>query len=664
MLTLPRFNPVLPWYQQYEYKKWLQLIFAVTSRSHGYTMTFGEGDALAWVQQDQRVVFINQDIPKTNSLIRHDPGSLLDRMHQWLCAVAAHEAAHVRFTRESPKHAVVHGIWNCIEDERIERLLVQEFPSLRANFTMMGDVILGRNERIWEHTAMEGILFWRFEHDRSSPRWKPKESEAELWEQIRPLVEEGWTAPTSARVSELAYEIADLLKLKITPPEEDTVIRIRIKRKTPPSQDAGAEQPGQEQPSPGQDEQQQHGQDKQPPSGQDGQGEGEPSQNEADQGQPSSPGVARPGQQPDSQAQKSSQGKAEQEGEDTPENQTGESKSAPSEQGDEQSADVKEAQDERAQPVRAAEAGQAGGDGGDPEDQDAPEATLPKSWEGIVSATIIVEIEDADGDDESGLSGGTGAGFNAQHLPEPPTPVEVDISGIAAKVEGYAMRLAPLLKPDEKPGQATPHRSRGQYRYDRDIKGYEKVFVKKTVPSRPKDIYLDLLIDRSGSMGSHQRMETAKTSLIMILKAAALSRSRVRVTAFDDYPLTIIDRPMPYVEAVRLVSGIQPSGGTQLFPALTGILTDTPEMPGEVHIVTIICDGDLDQYDKGRCAQLAKEAAARDVRFLPVLIGEAAATASSIQTWTEVFGMAKACPDVETVSLTLLDQLTAIRRQL
>ncbi|OLV16217.1 VWA domain-containing protein [Deinococcus marmoris] len=166
-----------------------------------------------------------------------------------------------------------------------------------------------------------------------------------------------------------------------------------------------------------------------------------------------------------------------------------------------------------------------------------------------------------------------------------PQPDPGSAAIIAEDVEGHARRLAPLLKPPERPGRTRPHRSKGRYDARRDARDAERVFVRKTVASRPMPIRVRLLIDISISMGG-EPIRCARAAAGMVVRAAALSGSSAEVHLFNTRHQAVITGPMPYLTAQALIAGIEVGGSTCLSPALA-VLSDSPAHPLEKELIVI-----------------------------------------------------------------------------
>lgn len=598
MLTLPATRPSRPWHQQRPLRKWVEDLFRLASRKRSYTLLLQAGKDLAWVNPERKLVFITTQLPEVMGAVRGDPRTPDARRATLLMALAAHEAGHVRHSGPKPQEAQLGWLWNALEDERMERLMAREFPELTSCFTLLGDLVAEEQRPSWDGSALEGCLFWRFTHDQRARQWQPRRQDAELWLDVRPLVEAAWSAPDSERVRWIAQVILDLLG------------------KAPKEGGEGGPQP--------------QG------------GEGEPSQDHGAGGQ----GEAQPGGQDGAAPPDANQGEQPSQGE-----------------GQDQPGGEGEGASSADQPD--AEQGQGGEQGGapaaDPSEADQAQPGEPDPLSDVLSRYgELVSASGAgtaqDEDEADGAAFGTLAGSS---LPTPPTLTLDHMLGetLAAGIEGHARQLAPLLRPPERPGRTLPDRSRGRYRYDRAARGSERVFDRKVLPSRPAEVSLEVLVDTSSSMQAGERMAAARSGALMLLRAATLAASPVRVWAFDSGHWEVVPAGMPYPEASALLAGLTPGGGTRLAPALGEVLA-APARPGVVRVVAVVCDGDLSLADHHACQELVMDARARGVRFVPLLIGEGVAAAGA---WREAFGSALPCPDVTALARTLKAALTALR---
>lgn len=766
MFELPRTRSPLPWYQQGRIKKWLIDLFALTSRKKTYTLQIGGSKGLAWVAPQLRRVYVTTKLPTTtegHALLRFDPGNADARMELMLKGFMAHEAGHVRHSHSKPS-GKIGRIWNCIEDERIERLMAAEFPELKVAFTFLGDIVNEQHRPKWSYTAMEGVLVWRFEHDRTTPRWQPRKADRDLWyDEILPRLEEGWLAPNSHEVERLAREIHALIKdhqeaLNQQPPpqpQQDTPDETKERDDSPPEDTDSPEPPEPTEP----DASQSNGETDEPDN--EGQCDTDPPESDTTDSTDSTSTETDPNESPkpesdedvpgtdenqpsdsDNESEPSSdehgdEATTKQEKPGTPENKDGEteeqtdenqpsdsddesepsseqdSSEAPSQDGGEDSGcaaqdntDESESssedsptsddtalsidtdssaegetattdEDSRSKPQRPHPDDPGPESNVSPEQQAAENADddeEPEAWDEVdASGTDADELDgtaeddegktaddDQVGDDLNTTSGQSGKDAGKQSsLPTMPVPDRTTGEIIAKGVEGYARSLAPLLRPLDKPGQRRPHRSKGTYDVRRDLRGDEKVFQKKTEPTRSRPLTVKLLIDISISMGGDP-IEAARQTAVMLVRAAALCQSKVHIHLFNSEHHPLITEPMPYTEAISLVSQINVSGGTTLNPSLKA-LTDEAIHPYESELIVVICDGELLPEDYSECKRIADEGRKLGKRYLPVLIGDAASYADE---WKAVFGSALPCFEIRDIARTIQGSLTALRSRL
>lgn len=536
MFKLPRISPSLPWYQQNNVKAWLGHLFALTSRKSTYTLQLGGSQGLAWVNPQQRRIFVSTKLPeiKEQGLLRFDPLAPRPRLEMLLKGLVIHEAAHVRHSLEKPA-GQIGQIWNCIEDERIERLMAAEYPELLPVFAFLGDVVTEAQSEHWDYSIKEGLLAWRFEHDRVDPRWKPQAQSCTLWnEEILPRLEAGWAAPDSEVVTELATEIYELLT-----ENEDSA-------------------------------------------------------------------QTTPETSPD----------MEQESEHATEQVRGHSSTTQS---------------------------------------PAPEQE-PHIWNILgASGANADQLEPAT--DESNDSNGGDEPMNTT-LPNMPL-LASEPAIIAPEIEGYARRLAPLLRPLEKRGQVRPHRHKGRYDVRRDLRGDERVFLYKTIPTKPVPLTIQLLLDTSSSMRG-EPLEATKTAAHMLIRAAALAQSKAYVHCFHSTHEPLITKPMSYLEAAELISRLKARGGTLLAPLLNTV-TIQPIAPHEAEMIAVVCDGELSQEDYAQCALIVQKGRKAGKKYLPLLIDQAL---SYTEEWKQVFGSAVACDNHTDIAKHLKASLTALRHHL
>jgi len=232
MISLPVQRLNLEWHQDPRWLKWIIDLFRVYTRKRTYRLKIDTGGrAQAMVIPEARLLVLDSTLDKhlirPGMQVRDYPDDVYDFRTRLLRAYVAHEAGHVRYTQSEdwPRDPVHARMVNCLEDERIERLMMKRYPELVPDFDMMNDLYSefircgaydapGTPPTTYTGTASEGCLVWMWEFDRPESTWTS--SEPELWAQVRPLVEAAWEAPNTGVVNALALEI-----LKLLPPQEE-----------------------------------------------------------------------------------------------------------------------------------------------------------------------------------------------------------------------------------------------------------------------------------------------------------------------------------------------------------------------------------------------------------------------------------------------------------
>ncbi len=148
-----------------------------------------------------------------------------------------HEVGHARYTTPRVDVApVVTQVANCLEDERIERIMGSQFWSVRGALTAVGrasyaavtplgeprDDLQDPDDPRWVIVA---ALHWRWAQRLGEPlkgRLSPRNRG--LWRRVRPLVERAWAAPDTGRVYDLADQIVRILGLGPVMPDRVLVL--------------------------------------------------------------------------------------------------------------------------------------------------------------------------------------------------------------------------------------------------------------------------------------------------------------------------------------------------------------------------------------------------------------------------------------------------------
>ncbi len=141
---------------------------------------------------------------------------------QVLCsrALAYHEAGHVLFTQPGvTAGGLHHTVTNILEDERMERLVARYYPPAASDLSELG-------RRLWLEGCvpsadratrlLNAALYHRWDADRpasaASRLVLSDPGERRAWEEdMRPLVEQAWEAPDTARVAVIALRILALI---------------------------------------------------------------------------------------------------------------------------------------------------------------------------------------------------------------------------------------------------------------------------------------------------------------------------------------------------------------------------------------------------------------------------------------------------------------------
>lgn len=226
----------LPWWQwgraRRRVEEWVRTLIG----DRPYSVAFAKGRG-SYVDFTARAIVIDPEMPTTFSaeaacLPTTWHGHRVERGGQLgvLCARAAayHEGGHVLFTTPvAGLGGVLHGLWNALEDQRMEDLVARHYPPAGPDFAELGRRFWlcehpGTGERL--STLLNACLYHRWDNRRRPGEVSrlaiPAEDRA-LWEgRIRPLVEAAWLAADSRQVVALAREILGLLGIAPTLPPE------------------------------------------------------------------------------------------------------------------------------------------------------------------------------------------------------------------------------------------------------------------------------------------------------------------------------------------------------------------------------------------------------------------------------------------------------------
>lgn len=155
--------------------------------------------------------------PSQRDCIRNAPQSLQEWQQAITLGLIQHEAAHIRFSGWSsrPQEPTLGWLWNTLEDERIERLMIDYYPQIQEFRELLCDAAWFYTEP--SSNLLIGCLLWRWEWHRlpEERKFNPGNyPELQLWQkEIRPLVEKAWIAKNSDEVVVIAKEILHRLEI-------------------------------------------------------------------------------------------------------------------------------------------------------------------------------------------------------------------------------------------------------------------------------------------------------------------------------------------------------------------------------------------------------------------------------------------------------------------
>jgi hypothetical protein len=134
-------------------------------------------------------------------------------------ALLVHEAGHRRFTTPRKLPPVVHTVTNILEDERIERLMADEFAGVRHLLGLLCRKLYDESPDLRPTDDPGQVLAAALQHRWASALQRPLKGalsaiNQERWERVCPLVESAWNAADTDTVSRTAQEIVDLLHLR------------------------------------------------------------------------------------------------------------------------------------------------------------------------------------------------------------------------------------------------------------------------------------------------------------------------------------------------------------------------------------------------------------------------------------------------------------------
>lgn len=143
-----------------------------------------------------------------------------EEQYQLTKAVLCHEAGHRRFTTPSRLPPHVHFVSNILEDERIERLMEEEFAGVRRLLKELALKMLEEARPLDPESndpaqVLNYMLQLRWaERADAEVKGSLSHLNQERWAQVEPLVREAWAAEDSTVCDRNAEEIVRILGLK------------------------------------------------------------------------------------------------------------------------------------------------------------------------------------------------------------------------------------------------------------------------------------------------------------------------------------------------------------------------------------------------------------------------------------------------------------------
>ena len=200
----------LPWY---EWRNIRNRLFAFGSAVQGvspYTMELEPDPAKCpsgYTNFSRRLIMVNPTLfevtPETQYLLTK--------------AVLCHEAGHRRFTTPTKLPSHIHMVSNLLEDERIEKLMEQEFAGVRHLLRDLSEELLREARPLDPESedpseVLSYILQTRFSEKCGLPvRGELSSTNKRLWNEVAPLVWGAWSADSSAACDANAEEILKIL---------------------------------------------------------------------------------------------------------------------------------------------------------------------------------------------------------------------------------------------------------------------------------------------------------------------------------------------------------------------------------------------------------------------------------------------------------------------
>ncbi len=160
----------------------------------------------------------------TNKQVRVNPEwfAMHDPEQQWELSkdVLIHEAAHRRFTGPLKiSGGTIHNLWNLLEDGRIEGQMVDLYPHLEDRLNHLCKTMTQYSGRVGAPLDTPFNRIWTYSMYKRAGQeyfdscdveaWISKDWDQ--WEDVKPLVDEAFTAEDSEDVLRIAREILDIL---------------------------------------------------------------------------------------------------------------------------------------------------------------------------------------------------------------------------------------------------------------------------------------------------------------------------------------------------------------------------------------------------------------------------------------------------------------------
>ncbi|HEX3270931.1 MAG TPA: hypothetical protein VHR15_09795, partial [Ktedonobacterales bacterium] len=222
-----------PWWMSRAWIRFLTDLLLFRSRRR-YTLTVSTAAHIGATDPERRRVEVNPTAiarPVDPARLASIRGVTLTMRHDervWqqalTTALVEHECGHIRFTGARPQGETLAWLWNSLEDERQERLLVAAYPELAPIFDLLGDAMCFTQPSFAGAAPLARCLLWRWVHDRplgvAGAAPDPDLEPDPAWEEVRRLVEEAWGASTSEDVVTIARSILARLGLSEDAPPQ------------------------------------------------------------------------------------------------------------------------------------------------------------------------------------------------------------------------------------------------------------------------------------------------------------------------------------------------------------------------------------------------------------------------------------------------------------